>query len=126
MLGAVVRVDAPDRRPGKITARRVKGVVTALVSLLPCWWLAALAAALAHAAFNGCWLTCGGERNPAHGVFTTIVGALLLVAPFAAGMWVARVRAWAPWASLAVPALLAVIGWIAFSLDPDNTDYFVR
>ena len=126
MLWAVVRVDAQDRRPGKITARRVKGVVTALVSLLPCWYLAAFTAGVAHAAFNGCWLTCGGEPTTAGGIVATILGALLLAAPFAAGMWVARVRSWAAWASLAVPVVLAVIGWIVFSLDPDNTDYFVR
>jgi hypothetical protein len=41
-------------------------------------------------------------------------------------MWVARVRSRAAWTTVAVVVLLAVIGWIAFSLDPDNTDYFVR
>jgi hypothetical protein len=126
MVRAVVSVDARDRRQGKITARRVRGVVTALLSLVPCWYLAAFTSGVAHAAFNGCWLSCGGERNPAGGVFATIFGALLLGAPFAAGMWVARVRSRAAWASVAVLVLLAGIGQIVFSLDPNNTDYFVR
>ena len=122
----VAKVEEHGRRSVSLVARRVRGLITALLSLVPCWYLAAFTAGVAHASFNGCWLSCGGDRNPTGGVLATIFGALLLAAPIAAGMWVARVRSWAAWASVAVLVVLAVIGWMVFSLHPDNTDYFVR
>jgi hypothetical protein len=123
---AVAKVEEHGRRSVSLVARLVRGLITAVLSLVPCWWLASFIAVLAHANFNGCWLTCGGHRNPAGGVLWTMFAAALLVAPLAAGMWVARVRSRAAWASVAVVVVLAVTGWIVFSLDPDNTDYFVR
>ncbi|SDF77710.1 hypothetical protein SAMN05660662_3379 [Blastococcus aurantiacus] len=54
-----------------------------------------------------------------------IVAAALLTVPVGVALSTARVRSWVVWAIAAVAVLLAVGGWVIFSVDPANADFFV-
>ena len=98
------------------------GLVTLLAAALPIAW----AASLAHAAFSGCWLTCGGAPDSTEGALWAIAAAALLGIPVGVGLRTARVRSWVAWSVAALAVLLAVGGWVTFSVDPANADFFVR
>jgi hypothetical protein len=82
-------------------------------------------ASLAHAAFSGCWIGCGGTSNPALGVVLSLVGAGLLWTPVAVGLRVAGANSWGARIAGVVVVLLVVGGWVLFSLDPAHADFFV-
>ena len=100
----------------------VTGLSTLAVAALPLAW----ALSLTHAAFSGCWLTCGGGPDRAEGLLWAIVAAVLLGIPIGVALTTARVRSWAVWGTAALVVLVAVGGWVSFSVDPANADFFVE
>ncbi|TFV47523.1 hypothetical protein [Blastococcus sp. TF02A-35] len=110
-------------RPGS-RGRRGLGaaLLTGLVVAYPLAWVASTA----HAAFSGCWSSCGGASRPGSGLAWSAVAAVLLAVPIAVGLDVARVRSWAAWVTGAVVVVAATGAWAWFSLDPDNAEFFVR
>lgn len=118
--------DRSGLRRENLTADRRRGLLTGLLTLsvaaLPLAW----ALSLTHAAFSGCWLTCGGAPDPASGTLWAIVATVLLGIPLGAALSAAHVRSRAVWATAALVVLLAVSGWVVFSMDPSGADVFVH
>ncbi len=106
--------------------RRWQCLLTGLLFLVLLVYPVFVAGGLAHSAFSGCWLTCGGRPDTASGVVWVTAAALLLAMPIAWGMIEARVRSWTAWAAAALLIALAVSAWVLFSLDPDNAAFFVE
>jgi hypothetical protein len=122
----VRRSDGSDSRQKSATVHRRRGLFTGLVTLLVAALPLAWAASLAHASFSGCWLTCGGAPDSTEGTLWAMVAAALLGVPVGVALSTARVRSWAVWGTAALAVLLAVGGWVMFSMDPANADFFVR
>lgn len=99
----------------------VAGLAALLLVALPLGW----AASLSHAAFSGCWLVCGSTPDATEGVLWAIVAAALLGVPVGVALGTARVRSWVVWVLAALAVLLAAGGWVIFSMDPTNADFFV-
>jgi hypothetical protein len=126
MVLAVGTADASETRQDDVTLHRRRGLfaglMTLLVAALPLGW----ALSLTHASFSGCWLTCGGAPSSAEGTLWAIVAAVLLGIPLGVALTTARVRSWVVWGAAALAVLLAVSGWVMFSVDPANADFFVK
>ena len=97
-------------------------LVTFLIVAYPLLWTASLT----HAAFSGCWLSCGGKPSPAFGIAWGMVGGVLLGAPLAVGLRTAKVRSRAAWVAGVLVVLLVVAAWAVFSLDPGHAEFFVE
>lgn len=114
-----------DARRESAGVHRRRGMIAGLLTLLAAALPIASAASLAHAAFSGCWLTCGGSPDRTEGVLWSLVAAALLGTPIGVALSTARVRSWVVWGIAALAVLLAVGGWVVFSVDPSNADLFV-
>jgi hypothetical protein len=97
------------------------GLLTLLVVAYPLLWTVTLT----HAAFSGCWISCGAP-NPRGGVGYSVWNAFFLGLPFAVGLGVGRVRSRAAWLAAAGFVLLVVVAWALFSMDPGHAELFVE
>lgn len=113
---------SPTRLP---SGRRLQGLIVGIMTFAGLAYFIVATASLTHAAFSGCWLSCGGDPALAWGVLWAVVTAALLATPIAIGLHIARVRSRIAWATAALVVLLMVAAWVLFSLDPDNADFFV-
>jgi hypothetical protein len=105
--------------------RRAGRLVVGLLGALLSAYVALFLFGLAHAVFNGCWLSCGGTPNFWGGVVVTVIAGALVMAPVVLLMLALRASRTAIVVVGATGVLLIVGAWMIFSLDPANREYFV-
>lgn len=103
----------------------LRGLAVGTVVLLGLAYAIAATASFAHAALSGCWLSCGGDPDPAWGLVWVAVSTVLLFIPAAVGLHIARIRARSAWVTAALVVVVLAAAWIWFSLDPDNAELFI-
>ena len=106
-------------------ARRLRGLLAGGAALLavayPLGWLLSLS----HAAFSGCWLSCGAEPRPISGFAYAIFAGLALGAPFVVALRVAGSRSLLIWITVITAVVVVIAAWVMFSRNPANADFFV-